>query len=92
MSEYTIENTHAKAAITSAYNKAYYQKHRVTTLARLTARVQCDHCSRTVSFQRLPLHKQTMTCRMVQLHTQLKGKTGEARAEVLESFLTLGVQ
>jgi hypothetical protein len=47
---------------TPEYNKAYYQKTRLKTLERLTAKVECEKCKRVVSYQRLPIHHRSKIC------------------------------
>lgn len=44
------------------YNKMYYAKHKSEILATIAAKCKCDLCGRTVSYQRLNLHKKAAIC------------------------------
>jgi len=47
---------------TPAYNKEYYNKHKKELLEILNTKCICDYCGRTVSKQRMRLHKETVIC------------------------------
>ena len=47
---------------TPAYNKEYYNKHKKELLEILNTKCICDYCGRTVSKQRMRLHKETIIC------------------------------
>ena len=44
------------------YNKKYYEKHKTEIIGTLMKKCVCDLCDRTVSYQRLRLHKTTALC------------------------------
>jgi hypothetical protein len=79
-----------KKTNTPEYNKAYYEKHKEATLARLTAKVQCEHCERIVTYQRLPLHKKTPICQQSRLSIALKGKSQEECCQMVGEYLSSG--
>jgi hypothetical protein len=47
---------------TPEYNKKYYSKHKAEIISTLMKKCVCDLCDRTVSYQRLRLHKTTALC------------------------------
>ena len=52
------------------YNKNYYENHKVVLLEKLTSKVNCQFCNRTVSFSNLNKHITLLICKT----TQLKNK------------------
>ena len=52
------------------YNKNYYENHKVVLLEKLTSKVNCQFCNRTVSFSNLNKHMTLPICKT----TQLKNK------------------
>ena len=52
------------------YNQEYYQKNKETILNKLTTKVNCEFCNRTVSFCNLQKHYLLKICK----NTQAKNK------------------
>ena len=52
------------------YNKNYYENHKVVLLEKLTSKVNCQFCNRTVSFSNLNKHITLPICQK----THLKNK------------------
>ncbi len=52
------------------YNKNYYQTNKEKILTKLTSKVNCEFCNRTVSFANLAKHYVLPICKA----TQLKNK------------------
>ena len=48
------------------YNKEYYQKNRNNILQKLTSKVQCEFCNRTVSSANLQKHYTLPICKNTQ--------------------------
>ena len=49
-----------------AYNKEYYQKNKNKILTKLTSKVNCEFCNRTVSFANLAKHYVLPICKTTQ--------------------------
>jgi len=47
---------------TPEYNKAYYEKNKSNINKALQTKCECGECGRTVSYQRLNLHKLSSLC------------------------------
>jgi hypothetical protein len=48
------------------YNKNYYENHKVVLLEKLTSKVKCQFCNRTVSFANLNKHYTLPICQKTQ--------------------------
>ena len=63
--ETQIKKTHKKKPEhnnTPEYNKAYYEKNKMNINKALQTKCECGECGRTVSYQRLKLHKLSSLC------------------------------
>jgi hypothetical protein len=66
---------------TPEYNKKYYQKHKTEILGVLTAKCVCELCNRTVSRNRLRLHKTTALC--------MNNRTESSKESLIDQIETL---